>query len=285
MGGFFKMDKDLFDNLFGNVLDYRLMSLILRNAVYKEEGVLIEGIHVKRGQWVRSYRKLAEDLKYKEGRGYKKYSHQAIQKAMKRLESLGYIKTSVVQLTDRLTNRLTDRLTLIEVIETQENQGVSGTQDSNRLTHQLPDQLPDRATKTKKEKEYKNNNKISTNDDDFWNHLNSSELTEEEKLELEIENRYQAKRNRYGFPLSEKDRDSIRRAIKEGFSKEEMISGIDEAFRNKSPDDINSFEYCLKVMRSQRNQKKRENIVPFRKQEQPILRPNASAYKKFVFND
>src|SRR5690606_3711210 len=157
MEGFFKMDKDVFDNLFGNVLDYRLMSLILRNAVYKEEGVLIEGIHVKRGQWVRSYRKLAEDLKYKEGRGYKKYSHQAIQKATKRLESPAYIKTSVVQLPDRLTDQLTDqstdRLTLNEVIETQENQGVSGTQHSNRMTHQLPDQLPDRATKTKKEKE------------------------------------------------------------------------------------------------------------------------------------
>jgi hypothetical protein len=104
VGGFFKMSKDLFDDLFDNVLEYRLMSLILRNVVYQEEGTTIEGVHVKRGQWIRSYRKLAEDLKYKERRGYKQYSHQAIQKALKRLEQRGYIKIRAIQLTDKLTS-------------------------------------------------------------------------------------------------------------------------------------------------------------------------------------
>lgn len=141
------MPKDVFDDLFDNQLDYRLLSLILRNAVYQDEGVTIENVHVKRGQWIRSYRKLAEDLKYKEGRGYKQYSPPAILKAMKRLEGKGYIKISLVQLTDQLTGKLTDRLTLIEVVEHEEYQGVSSGQKTNQLTDELTDELTDQATK------------------------------------------------------------------------------------------------------------------------------------------
>ncbi|MBH8609130.1 hypothetical protein [Thermoactinomyces sp. CICC 10521] len=155
------MSKDLFDDLFDNVLEYRLMSLILRNVVYQEEGTTIEGVHVKRGQWIRSYRKLAEDLKYKEGRGYKQYSHQAIQKALKRLEQRGYIKIRAIQLTDKLTGKLTERLTLIEVVKDQENQGFNQDGESERLTHQLTEQLTDQGTKIKKDKEIKEKEPLS----------------------------------------------------------------------------------------------------------------------------
>lgn len=152
------MPKDAFDDLFDNQLDYRLLSLIYRKAVYQDEGVIIENVHVKRGQWIRSYRKLAEDLKYKEGRGYKQYSPPAILKAVKRLEEKGYIKISLVRLTDQLTGKLTDRLTLIEVVESQENKGVSSGQKTDQLTDRLTDELPDQATKVRtkeiKEKTY-----------------------------------------------------------------------------------------------------------------------------------
>lgn len=149
------MSKDIFDDLFDNVLEYRLMSLILRNVVYKEEGTMIEGIHVKRGQWIRSYRKLAEDLKYKQGRGYKRYSPPAVLKAMKRLEEKGYIKIRMIQLTDKLTDRFTDKLTLIEVVETKENQEVRGDDKNIKLTDRFTDQLTDEETKIKKDKEIK----------------------------------------------------------------------------------------------------------------------------------
>jgi hypothetical protein len=266
VGGFFKMKKDVFDDLFDNVLEYRLLTLILRNAVYKDEGVMIENIHVKRGQWIRSYRKLAEDLKYKEGRGYKQYSHQAIQKAVKRLEQRGLIKLSIVQLTGRLTDRLTDRLTLIEVVEHQEYQGVTEDSKTDQLTHRLTDQLPDQGTKlrTKELKDINNNN-------DF-NFLNDVELTEVEKLELEIEQYYQTRRDKSGLPLNPKDQDWIRETIKEGFTRNEIIDGINQAFL--TAESVNSFEYCLKATRTQkkyrekqRQQQQQQNVIPFNKQQ------------------
>lgn len=296
MGGFFKMSKDAFDELFDNVLEYRLYSLILRNAVFQEEAE-VEGIRLKRGQWVRSYRKLAEDLKYKEGRGYKQYSHQAIQKAMKRLEQRGYIKTSIIQLTDKLTGKLTDRLTLIEVMEPLENQEISEVGEGNQLTHQLTDQLTDEATKIKKDKELK---EIKKNVADAP--VYSSEKTDYNDQIQEVWDHYLKTFDGFFTRLTlTKDRKTkIRARLAEGYTVEDIkraISNIRQSPFHCGENDNGKF-YADIIFICRNGSKLEEWInyqprkvvhMPPRKNDPapqpPQHRPNAGAYKRFVFKD
>lgn len=127
------MYKDVFQHeVFKNELDFRLFALILGNAVYQDEGVMIDGIHVKKGQWLRSYRKLAKDLEYKEGRAYKQYGLASIKRAIERLEKHGFIKAFSVTQTG--TNSGTDSGTLFEVVEFEKYQGFQQPQNNNNGT-------------------------------------------------------------------------------------------------------------------------------------------------------
>jgi hypothetical protein len=188
---------------------------------------MIESVHVKRGQWIRSYRKLAEDLKYKEGRGYKQPSHQAVEKAVKRLIQRGYIKISVIKLTHKLTDRLTDQLTKL------------------RTNKELNKEL------------------INNNDFNFLNE--DMKLTETEKLKLEIEEYYLTKKGKQGFYPEPKDQYWIEQTIKEKFTKEEIIEGIDHAFN--TAESVNSFEYCLKTTRTLKKKKEQQKQWNQRKQQ------------------
>lgn len=85
MQGWIKLHREILESdLWNDVTTFRLFSYLLLKASHKD-GVKIQGIEINRGQWIRSYRKLASDLAYKEGRGLKEYSLKTIEKCVKKL--------------------------------------------------------------------------------------------------------------------------------------------------------------------------------------------------------
>src|SRR5690606_40628550 len=64
--GWIRLDREMFESdIWHDVTTFRLFVYLLAKASYKD-GVKMSGIELKRGQYLRSYRKLAEDLAYKE---------------------------------------------------------------------------------------------------------------------------------------------------------------------------------------------------------------------------
>ncbi|MBY0122186.1 DnaD domain-containing protein [Bacillus sp. S/N-304-OC-R1] len=85
MQGWFKLHRELFEtDLWHDVSTFRLFLYLISQASHKD-GVKTKGIELNRGQYIRSYRKLADDLSYKEGRGYKKYSLSTIKSCVNKL--------------------------------------------------------------------------------------------------------------------------------------------------------------------------------------------------------
>jgi DnaD/phage-associated family protein len=73
----------------------------------------IRGVEINRGQYLRSYSKLAEDLEFKEGRGYKKVSKSTIKRSVQKLIDEGTI-----------TIHETDSGTVFTVVNYLEYQGI-----------------------------------------------------------------------------------------------------------------------------------------------------------------
>lgn len=85
MSGWIKLHREIFDSdIWHDVTTFRLFLYLLGQASH-QDGVKVKGMELKRGQFIRSYRKLADDLSYKEGRGLKKYSLSTIKKCVNKL--------------------------------------------------------------------------------------------------------------------------------------------------------------------------------------------------------
>ena len=84
--GVFQTDREIFNNpVWKNVLKFRLFFYIYGNAVYLEKGKDYGGIHINRGQFLKSYRKLQEGLEYIENHAVKQYSLSQISRAIDEL--------------------------------------------------------------------------------------------------------------------------------------------------------------------------------------------------------
>ena len=85
MQGWFKLHRELFDSdIWHDANTFRLFVFLIAKASH-QDGVKIKGRILKRGQYIRSYRKLADDLAYKEGRGFKTLSLSTIKKCVSKL--------------------------------------------------------------------------------------------------------------------------------------------------------------------------------------------------------
>lgn len=93
MSGVFQIDREIFENrIWNNVAEFRVFFYILGNAVWKEAGVKIGGVLIGKGQYLRSYRNLREDLVYYENKAIKYYSISHIKKITDKLVTDGRIK-------------------------------------------------------------------------------------------------------------------------------------------------------------------------------------------------
>lgn len=89
---YFKIYRKLFENgLWSDPICLRLFLWILGHAVYEPKGLSYSAVKVKRGQYLRSYRKLQEDLEYVHNRQVKQYPLMTISRAVDKLVQMGII--------------------------------------------------------------------------------------------------------------------------------------------------------------------------------------------------
>jgi DnaD/phage-associated family protein len=99
MNGSFQTSREIFEHpIWKNVVEFRLFFLIYGNAVFKSEGTTLAGIHIKRGQWIRSYRNLQKDMEYIENRSVKNYSLSRIKRAVDSLVKQNRIEVEECEL-------------------------------------------------------------------------------------------------------------------------------------------------------------------------------------------
>lgn len=111
--GAFQTSREIFENpIWTDVVKFRIFFYIYGNAVFADDGAMVAGVHLKRGQFLRSYRNLQNDLAYREKRGYKQYSLNTIKQKIDQLVKEGRIKIEV-----------TDYGTLFTVVNYEEYQG------------------------------------------------------------------------------------------------------------------------------------------------------------------
>ena len=101
-GTFFKIDRKIFDSdIWLQPVELRLFIYLIGQARYSEEPCnkyKNKGVVIKRGQFLRSYRKLRDDLEYMENNSIKSYSLSRIKTAIDNLTEQGRIKTKKTQL-------------------------------------------------------------------------------------------------------------------------------------------------------------------------------------------
>jgi len=98
MAGWVKLHREIYDSdLWCDAVTFRLFILIIGKASH-QDGVKVNGVELKKGQWIRSYRKLAEDLAYKEGRGTKQYSLSTIKRSVHKLIESGRVSIHETEL-------------------------------------------------------------------------------------------------------------------------------------------------------------------------------------------
>ncbi|WLV23726.1 hypothetical protein QR721_08725 [Aciduricibacillus chroicocephali] len=101
----FKMSRCVFDSdLWHDVSTFRLFMLLIGKAT-PFDGKRVAGEVLRKGQYLRSYEKLREDLAYKMGRGKKEYSKKTIHNCLQKLIKAG-----------RITVRETDQGTVFTVV-------------------------------------------------------------------------------------------------------------------------------------------------------------------------
>lgn len=154
--GAFQTSREIFENpIWSDVAKFRIFFYIYGNAVFATEGITVAGIHLKRGQFLRSYRNLQHDLAYVEKRAFKQYS-------------LSTIKTKVHQLVNenRIKIESTEYGTLFTVVNYEEYQGFE------RYANSLKEQQTN--SKRTASEQYANNNKNDKNDKNDKNKKNTS---------------------------------------------------------------------------------------------------------------
>ena len=86
MDNWFKVNRTIFENgVWKNPLDLRLFLWLVGSSHYDEMPIDIGGIKIYRGQYLRSFRKLQDDLVYIENKRAIKYSLSQVKRAVDRL--------------------------------------------------------------------------------------------------------------------------------------------------------------------------------------------------------
>lgn len=211
MKGAFQTSREIFENpIWTDVIKFRIFFYIYGNAVFAKEGTRVGDIHLKRGQYLRSYRNLQKDLTYMEKRAFKTYSISTIESKIKQL-----VKEKRIQIES------TDYGTLFTVLNYEEYQGFERYQKS--LSEQQP-----HSNRTATER-HPNNNK-NVNKDKNKDSLSSKD-DQKEKVDygkfIEWFNQKTGKR----FKNVESNRKIIRARINEGYSKSELAKVVE--FKSK----------------------------------------------------
>lgn len=194
MSGVFQIDRGIFENgIWHNVAEFRVFFYIVGNAVWKDEGIWYGDVHVKRGQYLRSYRNLREDLMYMDNNAIKYYSLSYIKKIIDKLVTDG-----------RLEKEETKLGTLFTVVNYSKYQGFERFNNDNREQRENGARTEQEQNENNKKKDNKVNNIYTP----IINHLNE-------------------KANKNFRAATKKTQSLINARIKEGFSLDDFKRVID----------------------------------------------------------
>lgn len=205
MKGAFQTSREIFENpIWTDVIKFRIFFYIYGNAVFAKEGTQVGDIHLKRGQYLRSYRNLQKDLTYLEKRAFKTYSISTIDNKVKQL-----VKE------ERIKIESTDYGTLFTVLNYEEYQGFERYQKS--LSEQQPN-----SNRTATER-HPNNNKNDNKD----NNIMSSKDGESEKVNYGALIKYLNEKTGRAFHNTEANKKLIKARLNDGFTKQDFKLVID----------------------------------------------------------
>ncbi len=245
MKGWIKLHRKIMDNeIWNDPTTFRLFTLLLIKASHTD-GFVTNGVTLNKGQYLRSYSKLSEDLAYKEGRGMKKVSKSTIKRSVNKL-----IKNNIVSVHD------TELGTVFTVLKYHLYQGGEGDKETKDGT----------LNGTKLERSW---NEDGTNPELYQELKNYKEEEEEDKSS----NPFTFYQQHFGManPII---LESIGMWI-DDTSEELVIEAMKESLKNNAK----SFKYCETVLvdwtkneiktpedlRNKRFKKQFNNVTPFKK--------------------
>lgn len=252
-----------------DVTTFRLFTYLLLNATH-QDGIKKGGVELKRGQWIRSYRKLAQDLAYKEGRGVKEYSIKTISKCVKKLVDAG---TITVEETKQGT-----LFTIVNYAKYQDKQELkkeTGNASGNEV-------------ETNGERSG-NNNKNGNNGENVNNVVVDNDTAG--NFERAIIDRYMQLAGIGGFDIPERDKTTVRQVINAGIPIEMILALLDQCFRDYQPrharDKINSFNYCATYIMNKYYQKKEgvNNVYPINSRSNGRAKGESKPKQEPIFGD
>ncbi|MED0684025.1 hypothetical protein P4T03_13055 [Bacillus altitudinis] len=229
--GWVKLHRKILEHeLWNDVTTFRLFTLLVMRASH-QDGFKMNGVVLNKGQYIRSYSKLCEDLAYKEGRGLKKLSKSTIMRSIKKLVTNNIITVSETELG-----------TLFTIVKYESYQEFSSDHETEPRTEEEPiaeRRRNESGTKSELYQELKN--------------LRIKEEEEEKRASVkndltpfqQIEEKYLSRKG--GLMLTPKDSAAIERILKERIPLEDILVWIDEVFDQYQPkhraDSIKSFAY------------------------------------------
>lgn len=253
------------DELWFNVSAFRLYVWILLKAAY-EDGIVLNGMRLKKGQYVRAYSQLSEDLMYIEGRAKKALAKSTVKRAVDKLVKKGLLIAEKTPLG-----------TLFTVVNSDDFKCLDGTGDfffppfrETAVEHPQNDKNTE-LEQNKSNQEFKNLRKNEEypspeNWKDYSQELQDKKIDyqiclapaddnaegKEKRIER-IASRFITLRNN-GVFLSLKDELAIERICELPVKTEQLETWLEEIFSEyhmKSPNGkISSALYCEKVIRT-----------------------------------
>ncbi|MBM7634042.1 hypothetical protein [Geomicrobium sediminis] len=236
------MSRDIFENpIWEDPVKFRIFFFIIGNAVFSQDGVTHAGVHLKRGQYLRSLRKLREDLTYREGKGnaIKQYPLTTIQRKLKSLEN-----------EEKIIMKTLENGTLFTVVNYEKYQGLE-----NYKIHEMEQLRNSDGTVTEQER---NNNKnvkeCSKNDSVVVTNTHETNSNHDvDKIAERYADLRTAQEGKEIYP-SISDYDAIAQVVARGIPLPQTIKWLDQCFeeyRERDPNGaIKSFKYCMKYIES-----------------------------------
>lgn len=259
MGGAFQTSREIFDHpIWQDVTKFRIFFFIVGNAVFSEEGTKVAGINVKRGQFLRSYRNLSEDLSYIENRAVKKYSLSVLKRKIDSLVKENRLKIEESELG-----------TLFTVVNYAKYQGLENYKKDNLERSENRDG-------TALEQGWNNNKNVKKVKKDLYVDVESAheeesgdgvptteivqpayrggrgQISQSSNPAVALKHRYMQLAAIRGFDISPADKQAILDVLREGIPIKDAMKYLDECFHDYQPkhqrDKINSFGYCATVI-------------------------------------
>lgn len=157
MKGAFQTSREIFENpIWNDIPKFRIFFYIYGNAVFSKEGTTVAGMHLKRGQFLRSFRNLRDDLEYVENRSVKNYSLSVIKR---KVDSL--VKENRLKIED------TELGTLFTVVNYEQYQGFENYKNQNL-------ERSENADGTGMERSWNNNNNVNKDKNDKKNNTTTT---------------------------------------------------------------------------------------------------------------